>query len=169
MNINTVPDEINSLIEQYHNPLFYFVRSRVHSSTDAEDIVQEIWLRSLRVIRTGAVQNIRAYLHRVAHNLMVDHLRSSLRYSPAEESMLLAIPDTRVDTEQTLLNREELQQVEAAIQRMSERSREVFLLNRVEGMSYAKIGRKLGITRQTAHEHMTRAILFLQDDLQKDK
>lgn len=163
--MNIAHQEIDSLVEQYYTPLLCFVRSRIHSTTDAEDIVQETWMRSLNAIAAGAVQNIRAYLHRVARNLIVDHLRSGLRQAPTEDSVFLSIQDNRVNPEKDVLHREEIRRVEFAIMNMSERSRQVFLLARVEGLSYAKIGRKLGISRQTVYEHMTHAIVVLESSL----
>lgn len=44
---------------------------------------------------------------------------------------------------------------------MPERPREVFRLSRIEGVSFAEIGRRLGVSRQTVHEHMLKALMAL--------
>lgn len=165
--MNSAVNEFESVVEQYQRPLLSFVRSRMRSATDAEDIVQEIWIRSMGALKSGVIQNTRAYLHRVAHNLITDHVKARARENREEDAILSELPDARLNTERDLLNQEELASVEAAIANMSDRSRQIFLMARVEGLSYAEIGRKLGISRQTVHEHMTRAILSLQRSLQE--
>lgn len=167
--MNTANEEIHLLIQQYYNPLLCFVRNRIDSASDAEDIVQETWMRSLGMIGVGAVQNVRAYLYRVARNLIVDHLRLGGRQIPTDESVLLAVQDERVDIELDLIQKEEIERLDAAIKEMSERARQMFLLARVEGLSYAQIGRKFGISRQTVHEQMTHAIRVLQNKLQSNE
>lgn len=159
-------EEMNGLIQQYNSPLLNFVRSRMDSSNDAEDIVQETWIRSLNAFATGAVENFRAYLYRVARNLIADHFRSGLKMNAADESAMLTLRDERSDLEKQLLHAEELAAIEEALESMPSRAREVFLLIRIEELTYAEAGRRLGISRQTVHEHMVNALRLLQHSLE---
>ncbi|KAF1012830.1 MAG: hypothetical protein GAK31_03910 [Stenotrophomonas maltophilia] len=61
-----------------------------------------------------------------------------------------------------LLHTEQLRHLDALIAALPTRSRQVFLLARVEQMTVADIARLLGITRQTAHGHLLRALVALQ-------
>jgi RNA polymerase sigma-70 factor (ECF subfamily) len=155
---------IEALIDEHYSPLLLFVRGRSRVQQDAEDIVQEAWMRSMSAIASGTVSNVRAYLHRVARNLLTDQGHRQLRSGEivVEESVLLSFPDPRINTEAKLLLTEELRRINAAIQAMPPRSRTVFVLARMEQLSYAEIGRKLNISRQTVYEHMMRAMLVLQ-------
>ncbi len=161
--------EVEVLIEEHYLPLLAFVRGRLELRHEAEDIVQETWMRSMSAIASGTVQNVRAYLHRVARNLMTDQGRSRTQANEIvmDDAALHLIPDPRVHIEQQFLVREELHRIDAAIQAMPPRSRTVFLLARVEQLSYAEIGRKLNISRQTVYEHMMRAMLVLQTSLRE--
>ena len=159
--------EVEALIDEHYPSLLAFVRGRLQLRHEAEDIVQETWMRSISAIASGTVLNVRAYLHRVARNLITDHGKEQhLAGERIDETILHVIPDPKVDIERQLLASDELRRIDAALNSMSSRSRTVFVLARVEGLSYAEIGRKLNISRQTVHEHMMRALLILQAEFE---
>lgn len=142
------------------------MRGRVGNRQDAEDIAQESWARITAATRGDrtAIENVRGYLFRIARNLIVDHRRraaSSIEVK-ADEALLDRVADPRPSPEAALITRDELRRMDRIMAAMPARPREVFRLSRIEGLSLAEIGRKLGTSRQTVHEHMTRALLALQ-------
>lgn len=142
------------------------MRGQVRNADDADDIAQESWARlaSAAARDAGAIGNLRAYLFRVAHNLVVDQRRRASRSVEiqVEEAELHALADPRPDPEAQLVTREELRRMDRIMAAMPARPREVFRLSRIEGLSFAEIGRRLGVSRQTVHEHMKRALLAIQ-------
>ncbi|MGH7021019.1 MAG: RNA polymerase sigma factor, partial [Brevundimonas sp.] len=76
--------------------------------------------------------------------------------------LLDRVADPRPSPESSLITRDELRRMDRIMAAMPARPREVFRLSRIEGLSFAEIGRTLGTSRQTVHEHMTRALLALQ-------
>lgn len=142
------------------------VRGRVGNRHDAEDIAQESWARITAAVQSDrtAIDNMRAYLFRIARNLIVDHRRraASTIEVKADEAVLDRVADPRPSPESALITRDELRRMDRIMAAMPARPREVFRLSRIEGLSFAEIGRKLGTSRQTVHEHMTRALLALQ-------
>ena len=162
----TLVPELEAVVERYHRPLLRHLRGKVGSENDAEDIAQEVWLRAAQrpAAGGGTIGNVRAWLYRVARNLVVDHRRQARRRGETalDDEAAAALPDHRPDPERALLTRRELERLGLAIRAMPARPREIFRLRRIEGLSLAEIGRRLGITRQSAHEHMVRALLLLQ-------
>lgn len=143
------------------------VRGQMRSPQDAEDLVQDSWERASAATRDPQqppVANVRAYLFRIARNLIIDHRRrAAVRPVVAvDETVLLQAPDPRPSPEAALITRDELGRMDRIIAAMPAKPREVFRLARIEGLSYADIGRRLNISRQTVHQHMTRALLALQ-------
>lgn len=133
---------------------------------DAEDIAQESWARIAAAVARdeSRIGNFGAYLFRVARNLVVDHYRrqSTSPETNVDASELQAIADPRPSAESQLITHDELRRMDRIVAAMPARPREVFRLSRIEGLSFAEIARRLGISRQTVHEHMTRALLAIQ-------
>lgn len=66
---------ISSVIKSYSNRLFGFIRGRVRSEEDAEDILQDVWVSLNNVIDLEGIENIGAWLFRNARNRIVDDYR----------------------------------------------------------------------------------------------
>ena len=142
------------------------VRGKVANRQDAEDIAQESWARITAASKSQktTIGNMRAYLFRVAHNLIIDHRRkiTSSPEVPTDDSVIERVKDPAPSPEAVLITREQLQRMDRIMAAMPARPREVFRLSRIEGLSFAEIGRRMGTSRQTVYEHMTRALLALQ-------
>ena len=76
---NTMADKrerkISKIINEYSNRLFGFIRGRVPSNADAEDITQEVWYQLSRVIELDSIEQISGWLFRVARNRITDNYR----------------------------------------------------------------------------------------------
>lgn len=158
------PTDVAQLCAAHYRPLHAHVRRKLPQRSDADDVVQETWLRVVKVAASGLLSNGRAYLYRVAHNLIADHYRQRQRRREEvlDDTQLHAIADPAPLPDQRLLDAEQLRHLDAIIAALPPRSRQVFLLARVEQMALAEIGRQLGISRQTAHGHLLRALVALQ-------
>ncbi|MBH1833244.1 RNA polymerase sigma factor [Stenotrophomonas muris] len=158
------PTDVAQLCAAHYRPLHAHVRRKLPQRSDADDVVQETWLRVIKVAASGLLRNGRAYLYRVAHNLIADHYRQRQRRreEALDDAQLHALADPAPLPEQHLLDAEQLRHLDAIIAALPPRSRQVFLLARVEQMALAEIGRRLGISRQTAHGHLLRALVALQ-------
>ncbi|WP_285317632.1 RNA polymerase sigma factor [Stenotrophomonas maltophilia group sp. Smal35] len=158
------PTDVAQLCAAHYRPLHAHVRRKLPQRSDADDVVQETWLRVVKVATSGLLSNGRAYLYRVAHNLIADQFRQRQRRreEALDEAQLHALVDPAPLPEQRLLDAEQLRHLDAIIAALPPRPRQVFLLARVEQMALAEIGRQLGISRQTAHGHLLRALVALQ-------
>ena len=147
-----------------------FVRKEVRGSSEVDDIVQDSWLRTIQAQRKGPIQNLRAYLRQIARNLVRDRARRvslGIEVSLPDEQ-IAAIPSGQSSIEAQLISRDELARIERVIAALPARPREVFRLARLEGLSFAEIGRRLGLSRQTVHEHMIRALTEIQKSVDAD-
>lgn len=145
-------------------PVLDHVRRKVRSLSDAEDIAQESWLKASDALGVSAVGNMRAYLFRIARNLTIDHYRRNARRieDSVPDEVVVQIADPMPTPESQVITRDELRRVDAMLRVLPERAREVYRLSRIEEMSFAEIGRKLGISRQSVQEQMVRVLLTLQ-------
>lgn len=148
-------------------PLVNFLRSHGASQEDAQDIAQES-LYKLTRYREMPLHALKPLLYRIALNNLCDiRRRESLQRRTAAVSApeLLDLPVEALQPEQWAEHREELARVRDAILRLPERCREVYLLNRIDGMSYSQISAHQGISVKAVEKHVSRALTLLRQFL----
>ena len=135
------------------------LRLRLRDAHDADDVVQETFLRVWRSRGAQTIENPRSYLFRVANNIATDRLRERRRWQWTDDT---AIPDAGdiLSPERTVAAREELALVQQAIDRLPEDCRRAFLL-RLEGASHAEIAAAIGISRSMVEKHLANALVRL--------
>lgn len=122
--------------------------------TTAEDLAQDTFLRLMN--RTEEVRDA-SYLFRTAQNLAIDHLRAQ-RVRTAHAEAVAVDPEKGRAPENALEAREELRVLQTALAGLPERVQRVFLLNRLDGMSYGEIAVRLGVSVSTVEKDMIRAL-----------
>lgn len=130
---------------------------------DAEEVVQDVLLGVWRHRARFDFERPAPYLVRAVRNRALSRWRlRSRRASP-----VLAIVDdcTEAPSDERLERDELLRDLDAAVASLPPRSREVFLLHRVNGLSYAEIGETLGISRKTVENLMGRTLKRLRKAL----
>jgi RNA polymerase sigma factor (sigma-70 family) len=158
-----MPDTISHLLIKLRKLLL----SRGRTSDDADDLIQEAFLRLQLYCQDKAVEQPEAFLVRTALNLSIDERRRAHhRHIVCTQVETLSLIDTRPPPDEVLATQQRLQRVKRALQALSPRIREVFLL-RAEGHSYAQIAEQLGISVSTVEKHMAKAALSF--DAQWDK
>lgn len=123
-----------ALYDQYAPALYRYIYYRLGAKTYAEDLTAEVFVRVLRANRTP--DDWRAYLYRIAHNLVVDYLRRNpavLETLP--ETMLAENGDPVVHAEAE----EERRRLRRAIARLTPEQQQVIVLKFVQEMSNAEV------------------------------
>ena len=169
--------EIKETFEKERGRLFNFIRKRVKSTVDAEDILQDVFYQLVRVSEeTVIIERISSWLFKVARNRITDSYRkkSSLRFSDMaveseqdEESIQFEdyIPDLE-DLPDSLLTREMMWEVlDEGLDELPEEQREVFLLHEFDGVPFKEIAEMTGETVNTLISRKRYAILHLREKL----
>lgn len=153
--------------EQYP-ALVNFLCGRGVLHHDAQDIAQESLFKVTRY-RNLPVENLRPLLYRIALNALHDSRRREggvLRTSLSDTtSHAYDIPDEMPQPEQWTEHKEEVARIRAAIDRLPTRCKEVYLLNRIDGMSYSQISRNCGISIKAVEKHIAKALSSLRKTL----
>jgi RNA polymerase sigma-70 factor, ECF subfamily len=147
-----------------------------HVPADAEDLVQETYLKAFRAAdRFEPGTNLKAWLFTILHNTARNRVRDRMREAVTFDSEIVdraadAPPDVSagrfVDTPETLLLRETLDpDLKAAIEALPEAFRQAVWLRDVEEFSYAEIGRMLAIPAGTVMSRISRGRRMLFDRL----
>jgi RNA polymerase sigma factor (sigma-70 family) len=161
-------DRLFAAFFDHQDGLKRFLLRRLGNAALAEDLTQETWLRAASA-NIAAVDNPKSYLFRVAANLANDHLRHA-RHGievQGQEDIVPFFADARPSPEQQAADRSELQHLLRAVDALSPRSREVFILAKVHELSHAEIAARLGISKNTVMVHMAKALAQLHQQLQR--
>lgn len=160
-------DALSRIIREHHSPLVKHVKGRVRSPSDAEDIVQETWIRLMARMteaeEQGAIRNLRAFLYRVAGNLSIDHLRrrkvrAHLEMGSIDEDEALQVASQVPLADEVLISAEQQRAFEAALRTLPVRARKALLLSRVRGWTYPRIADELGVSLRTVSNDIERAL-----------
>ena len=158
MTTNTKTFEV--LFLEYQQELLIFAGQ--YSNADiAQDLVQEAYLRLLRQAQTEIIDNPRAYLYKLTRNLGADYLRHGqvrARYHDDGGTELEHIasnqPEPDAEIEAQLL----MERCLDALDSLPEVYRHVFLLHRLDGLTYAEIGKQLAIPARTVERYAAKAL-----------
>lgn len=153
-------DDIQSLAAKIRRVL----RRRGQSVDEADDLIQEAFLRLHVYCRDHTIRNAGGFLFRTALNLACDRKRRD-RVAAVIPGSLDELPliDPYPLPDEVCAGQERLQRMKAGLEAMSPRRREVFILSRIEGYSFPQIAERLGITLSMVEKHAAKAILFLTD------
>ena len=148
--------------------LAYFLR-RTGNTQEAEDLTQETFVRLIGSNTFEDADEARAFVFRVASNLLRDRARCTarLRKFPSFPIDSVAADGFEpklvegIDPERVLIGRESLTQVLACLDELGERTRNIFILFRLEGMKQKDIAAVYGISLSTVEKHVMAAVLHL--------
>lgn len=164
------PEPFEALYRDQSPRLLRALARRTTSREEAGDLVQEIFCRIARLgtARLRELERPHAYLNRMAGNLLHDRARRQARQGPPIDGAdldLFAGPD-----QQRLLEaRDMLERVEAAMLRLRPKTREIFMAHRIEGLSYAEIAQRTGLSVKGVEKQMSKAIAALDRLLERTR
>lgn len=132
---------------------------RGRTTHDADDLVQEAWLRLACYEREQPVLEPEAFLMRTALNLSIDTYRA--RATRGEEVVLdeVVLVDTTPGAEAVLLGRERMARFSHCVGRLNDKTRDIFLAHRIDGTSYQEIAQRHQISVSAVEKHVAKALL----------
>ena len=158
--------DIAALFRMHQKELQGFLRRRGASPELAADLTQEAFLRLLTAQAEASVKNAPAYLFRTAANLSIDWARRQrvLPMAPDPETALALVADETPSVERLVISRQEIAVLQTALDALPSAVRFIFFA-RLDGMTFAEIGRRLKISPNTAFSQMTRVMVLLKRSL----
>ena len=160
------PEAFESLFQQYHTRIYAFSLRLMGSASDAEDIVQNVFLAVWGQRKSLQVKiSISSYLFGVARHMVYEAIRRKLQKDVLEEYYLKQNQEYAFVTEEDVLGNELREKLQNLLKEMPQRRREIFLMNRQDGYSYLEIAQKLGISENTVDTQIRHALNFLRKKL----
>jgi RNA polymerase sigma-70 factor (ECF subfamily) len=168
-------DSFRVLVERHNRAIFRLAFRMTGNEHDAEDIVQDTFLRAYRGLdKFESRANFGTWLHRVAINCAFDHLRRTRHREeepqdlPREEESkpLASLPSPGPTPERLLLSVELKKKLEGAMAELSDRERAAFVMRHFDGCSIEEIGKALGLRETAAKNTVFRAVQKLREALE---
>jgi RNA polymerase sigma-70 factor, ECF subfamily len=146
---------------EYIDALYSYARSLTRNRSEAEDLVQETYVRALRAMgRLRPDSNLKSWLSTIMRNIWFNQLRQQRAAKLVEmdgDDCAIDITETGKDPYAFCLSRREQEQVRAAIQQLPLEFREVILLREFEELSYKEIATILDCPAGTVMSRLARA------------
>jgi RNA polymerase sigma-70 factor (ECF subfamily) len=166
--------EFARLVETYHQVIYRLALKMMGDQQDAEDILQETFLKAYRHIgEFGGRSSVSTWLYRIATNEALMALRKKRDFLSLDEPLEnedgeqepLQIMDWCCLPEHELMSAEARQHLDEAIQRLQPNLRAVFVLRDIQRLSTQEVGEVLGLSETAVKTRLSRARLRLRQDL----
>lgn len=155
--------------ERYWDKLLIYVTRFIRRPSDAEDIVQELWVSIWRRREELHIErNLSTYLYTSARYLAIRHIQTSTTYAAyldrlAAQLSVFATRDESLEPE--LFGRELDRQIDKLIEELPEKMKEVFILSRKHHLSYKEIAERLSISEETVRKQIYKSLQILRNRL----
>ncbi|MEZ4688483.1 MAG: sigma-70 family RNA polymerase sigma factor [Bacteroidia bacterium] len=164
---------ISSLMNEYGGRLFRFVRGRVSTNADAEDIMQEVWYQLSKVVELDSIGQISGWLFRVARSRITDNYRKKkpeLLVDRDDEDESLGFLNLLM-AETSAPEDENLKEIfwEALFEALDElpaNQRDVFIWNELEDETFQEISDRTGVNIKTLISRKRYAVMHLRQRLE---
>jgi RNA polymerase sigma factor (sigma-70 family) len=169
--------QISEAIEREKPRLRNFIGKRVADQSDAEDILQEVFYELVEAYRMmRPVEQVTAWLFRVARNRITDLFRSKKREASSEPAVNIEdgeelhwedlLPSPEAGPEAAYTRSVLLEEMDAALDELPEEQREVFVAHEFLGYSFKELAEQTGVSVNTLLSRKRYAVLHLRDRLQ---
>lgn len=159
---------LESIYHLHRAELLRLLCARTGDASEAEDILQDLWLKA-HAQQTATLSNSKAYLYRMAQNLLIDRVRERNRRMCRDYQWVTNFTMTHGgvggwhrSAEDAAHEQEETERLTRAIEKLPEGARSVFRLHKLEGLSHAEVASRLGISRSGVEKHMAVAMKYLR-------
>ncbi|MFZ6011273.1 MAG: RNA polymerase sigma factor [Bacteroidota bacterium] len=160
-------EAFSELFHRHWQKLFAAVHARVRSKVIAEEIVQELFVTLWDKRKTQLITNLPHYLLVSAKHRVINHIRSQVVQQKYWDYYKKFIPQREEVTEKAVSYQELMSAIEKGMERLPEKSKKVFQLNRIEGRSISEVANLLKLSEKAIEYHLTRSLkelrLYLKD------
>ncbi len=147
--------------------LVRFLSRKLNSKEDAQDIAQNAFIRIQQLAESGQLDNPKAYLYQTASNLAIDKIRRDQLHSKYvqtegnwqhDDSGSAQKLSDYCTPERLLAAKQELTEIERAIEGLPLKCRQAFLLHRVKGRSYSEIAIEMSVSVSSVEKYILQAL-----------
>lgn len=156
------------LFYRYRGKVGNFIKRSIPPQIDLEETVHEIFLRIwINKEKLDSDRPFAPYLFRVARNIVVDELRKNIKQSIYLQDGSFHTDFCGNDTDYKIEERELQSWFKIMLEKLPEKRRNIFIMNRFEDLSYRDIASKLNISENTVDTQIRRALQYFREEIKK--
>lgn len=161
---------------QQGRPLLRFFVSRLPNAADAPDLVQEVYIRILRLERPELIRSPEAYLFTIAANIAHEHrlkrfnrpTHIALDDTP-EDELLVGGDAANPTPEEVAVQAEGMKRIERTLGQLSPKARAALVWHRRDGLTYEEIGERLGVSRNMVKKYLSQALAHCKKCMDREQ
>jgi RNA polymerase sigma factor (sigma-70 family) len=163
---------VAEIATQHGQRLRRYLAARLRNAADASDLVQEVFLRLLRVERHESIRNPEAYAMTVAGHVLAQHM---LRNATTPEAIsgidVLLELQTAIETDPLMQvdAQRRLQELDRTLEQLAPNVHATFVLHRRDGMTLEEIATRLNVSRSMVKKYLTTALLRCREHLEREE
>ena len=156
-------DQFKEIFDEYFEAIRNYIYFMCSDQGLAEDVAQDTFIKLWDNRGSIVLSTVKAYLYTIARNLTLNQIkRNKLKYNFIAQT---EFGKNNESPEFELEQKEFKEKLEEAIASIPEGNREVFLMNRIEGMKYLEIAERLGLSVKAIEKRMSKALKVLREKI----
>lgn len=164
---NDDPEAFRKIFQRYSKKLYYFAYRFLKDQTEAEEVVQEVFIRiwnSRKMLNENLSFN--SYLFTTGKNFIFNINRSKIHHQSFIEFVKPFILETENSTEEAIISNDLERHIKQAIDLMPPQRKLIFKKSREEGLTYPQIASQLKISEKTVESQIRLAIKWLKSHIE---
>lgn len=154
---------------RYRKPLMAYFRRRTGDAVEAEDFAQEVILRVIQRDDLAEIEQPDAFIFATARNLMRDAARrAEVRQRNRIDIEILDERSEGLSPERVIQSKQDLASALEALNELNEKTRDIFILHRLEGMKYREIADLYGISVSAVEKQLIKAVAHLMNSVDRE-
>lgn len=158
---------LEGVYTKYHNDLKLYLVKKLGNNEDAEDVLQEVFVRLLNYTQLNSIKSAKGFLFVTARNLVRDRYRQKITRSATKhcsvDQVVLVSKDS--GAEMALCSKQRWETIKKAISELQPNWRRALILHRFYGKKYTEIADDLGVTERSVQNYIKNSIKFLDNKL----
>lgn len=161
-------DALTELFKRFWKPLYLNAMRKLQSHEIAEEIVQdiftELWDKRDRLFTDEKIE-LAAYLYRAVKNKILNHVRKQVYDKKYWEYCRQHLPTSENSTEEITEYHDLQDKLDDAVNRLSDKTRKIFVLHKLQGIPVAQISQKLKLSEKAVGYHLTKSVKEMREYL----
>lgn len=150
---------------KYYNELLYYAQRMVRNKDIAYDIIQEAYAKTLEKSKKIAIENERAFLYKVAKNIIIDEVRKNDKISTIDHEYDSFTSPIKEQPEEIAIKDNYYKSLMNEVDTLPLRTKEAFIFNVIDGYTRKETALMMNITISAVDKHIQRASKLLQEKI----